>query len=67
MVQLWVNLRAKNKISPLHYQSILSSQIPSLSLPGGYGSLRVIAGEFRGLNGRHLHLRLFMDVSSPDG
>ena len=51
MVQLWVNLPAKDKMSPPHYQGILNSQIPSLNLPDGYGSLRVIAGEFGGLKG----------------
>jgi redox-sensitive bicupin YhaK (pirin superfamily) len=51
MVQLWVNLPARDKMSPPRYQSILNSQIPSLTLPEGGGSLRVIAGEFAGLKG----------------
>ncbi len=50
MVQLWVNLPAKNKMASPRYQSILSAQIPSVSLPGG-GVVRVIAGEFAGLRG----------------
>ncbi len=46
MVQLWVNLPARDKMSPPRYQAILNSQIPAVSLSGGSGSLRVIAGEF---------------------
>jgi len=51
MVQLWVNLPAKNKgVSP-RYQNILNSQIPVATLPDGQGSVRVIAGEFSGSAG----------------
>lgn len=49
-VQLWVNLPAKDKMSPPAYQEITSSKIPSGTLPGG-GQLRVIAGEIAGLHG----------------
>ncbi len=51
MVQLWVNLPARDKLSPPHYQPILSSQIPAVSLPDGAGTVRVIAGEFAGTKG----------------
>ena len=51
MVQLWVNLPAKDKMSPPRYQNILNSQIPTTNLPNGQGSVRVIAGEFGGLAG----------------
>jgi len=51
MVQLWVNLRAKDKLSPPGYQGILDSQIPRVSLPQGAGTVRVIAGEFQGKRG----------------
>ena len=51
MVQLWVNLPAKDKMAPPRYQSILNSQIPAVSLPGGQGTVRVIAGEFGGREG----------------
>lgn len=50
MVQLWVNLPAKEKRSPPRYQEILNRQIPDVSLEGN-GQVRVIAGEFRGANG----------------
>jgi hypothetical protein len=51
MVQLWVNLPAKDKLAPPRYQSITNSQIPSVKLPGGQGTARVIAGEFAGAKG----------------
>jgi quercetin 2,3-dioxygenase len=51
MVQLWVNLPAKDKMSPPRYQTILNSQIPSAKLPDDQGSVRIIAGEFDGLAG----------------
>ena len=51
MVQLWVNLPAKDKMASPRYQSIVSSQIPVLGLPGGHGTVRVIAGEFAGTKG----------------
>ncbi len=51
MVQLWVNLPAKDKLAAPSYQSILNSQIPAVSLPGGQGTVRVIAGEFNGAQG----------------
>ncbi|AGA27981.1 pirin family protein [Singulisphaera acidiphila] len=50
MVQLWVNLPAKDKMSPPRYQEILSRQIPVIDLDGA-GTARVIAGEFRGTKG----------------
>lgn len=46
MVQLWVNLPAKDKMSPPRYQSILANQIPVIDLPENKGRVRVIAGKF---------------------
>ena len=51
MVQLWVNLPAKNKMGPAGYQSILSADIPTVELPDGAGTGRVIAGELLGEKG----------------
>lgn len=51
MVQLWVNLPAKDKMSEAGYQTILDGDIPSLPLANGAGSLRLIAGEFAGRTG----------------
>ena len=51
MVQLWVNLPAKDKMAPGAYQSILKSDIPEVVLPGFVGEGRVIAGEYLGAKG----------------
>lgn len=46
MVQLWVNLPAKDKMSKPSYQGITSTQIPHAELPGNAGYVRVIAGNY---------------------
>lgn len=51
MVQLWVNLPARSKMSPPRYQEILKSHIPTVELPGDAGTARVIAGELLGTKG----------------
>ena len=51
MAQLWVNLPARDKMSPPHYQPIVAADIPAVELPGGAGRVRVIAGEFSGQRG----------------
>ncbi len=51
MVQLWVNLPAKDKLSPPHYQGIVNSQIPVAKLPNAGGVVRVISGSFEGTAG----------------
>jgi quercetin 2,3-dioxygenase len=61
MCQLWVNLKAKDKMTPPKYQEILSSNIPVVQLKGRtadsegteekVGSARVIAGELLGTKG----------------
>lgn len=44
VVQLWVNLRAKDKQAPAGYQSIHANDIPTRMLENDSGSMRVIAG-----------------------
>jgi redox-sensitive bicupin YhaK (pirin superfamily) len=51
MVQLWVNLPARHKMTAPRYQSIVSAAIPEAQLPAGAGRVRVIAGNFAGLAG----------------
>jgi redox-sensitive bicupin YhaK (pirin superfamily) len=51
MVQLWVNLPAKDKNAAPGYQALLDRDIPVVDLPGGAGKLRVIAGEHDGHRG----------------
>lgn len=79
MVQLWVNLPAKDKKAPPGYQAIVDAQIPSVALANGGGSVRVIAGAFEGVKGpartftpiHVLDLRLAgderTDLPVPDG
>jgi redox-sensitive bicupin YhaK (pirin superfamily) len=51
MVQLWVNLPARDKNAPAGYQTLLDAQIPRVPLVGGAGEVRVIAGKFAGTAG----------------
>ena len=51
MVQLWVNLPARDKMTAPRYQSILSADIPVVELPGNAGRVRVIAGNYHGAKG----------------
>ena len=46
MVQLWVNLPAKHKMTTPNYQAIKSADIPVVELADNAGSARIIAGEF---------------------
>jgi redox-sensitive bicupin YhaK (pirin superfamily) len=49
MVQLWVNLPAKDKMSPPGYQAITAADIPVVPVAGGMA--RIIAGELHGIRG----------------
>ncbi|WP_079201077.1 pirin family protein [Pseudomonas sp. CC6-YY-74] len=51
MVQLWVNLPARDKLAAPGYQTLLDQDIPLVPLDDGAGSLRLIAGEFAGQQG----------------
>jgi len=51
MVQLWVNLPARDKMATPGYQGILGAEIPALELADGAGTLRVIAGDYEGRRG----------------
>jgi redox-sensitive bicupin YhaK (pirin superfamily) len=51
MVQLWVNLPAKDKMAPAGYQGILKADIPVVRLPNRAGTARIIAGDYRGTKG----------------
>jgi redox-sensitive bicupin YhaK (pirin superfamily) len=51
MMQLWVNLPARAKMAKPRYQTILDATIPRVTLGGGAGTLRVIAGEYDGQRG----------------
>ncbi|MFZ4831699.1 pirin family protein [Rouxiella sp. Mn2063] len=79
MVQLWVNLPAKDKMTQPGYQAITSAEIPSVTLSNHSGELRVIAGEFASIKGPastfsplnvwdfHLNEDGLCNVALPDG
>ncbi|OON72942.1 pirin family protein [Streptomyces tsukubensis] len=50
-LQLWVNLPAKDKMSPPRYQDIRGGQVQLLTTEDGGSLLRVIAGELDGHQG----------------
>jgi redox-sensitive bicupin YhaK (pirin superfamily) len=50
MIQLWVNLPAKDKMTKPGYQTLAKEQIPVVPFAGG-GYARIIAGEFDGIKG----------------
>ncbi|WP_300664861.1 pirin family protein [Fluviicola sp.] len=51
MVQLWVNLPAKDKMSKPKYQSITNAQMAKYTLPDKNGIVEVIAGDYQGMKG----------------
>ncbi|NRB56152.1 MAG: pirin family protein [Salinicola sp.] len=50
ILQLWINLPARLKMSEPRYTGLQCESIPTVSLPGG-GELNLIAGEFEGQRG----------------
>jgi quercetin 2,3-dioxygenase len=79
MVQLWVNLPAKDKNTAPGYQALLNRDIPVVALPDGAGTLRVIAGAYEGQPGPartftpvdlwdvRLHQGAIASFTPPDG
>ncbi|SUH38398.1 pirin-like protein [Salmonella enterica subsp. enterica] len=51
MVQLWVNLPMKDKMTTPGYQSITHDVIPTVTLPDDAGVVRVIAGRYEETKG----------------
>jgi len=51
MLQLWVNLPGRFKMSAPRYQAIVGADIPVVDLPQEGGRVRVIAGTFDGVAG----------------
>ncbi|WP_038051124.1 pirin family protein [Thioalkalivibrio sp. ALJ1] len=51
MVQLWVNLPSRYKMTAPGYQHLGVADIPEIELPEAAGRLRVIAGEYTGQPG----------------
>ena len=51
MVQLWINLTAKDKKGPAKYQAIKNEAIKRYQLPDNAGTIEVIAGDYKGTKG----------------
>ncbi len=51
MVQLWVNLPAKDKMSKPKYQGLTHEQINKFQLPNNGGTVEVIAGQYQDVKG----------------
>ena len=51
MVQLWVNLPAKDKMAQPRYQALRAADIPQIELEDNAGHIRIIAGEASGQTG----------------
>ena len=51
MVQLWINLPAKDKMSPPKYQAITRADIQVVALDNNGSRLELVAGEYKGQKG----------------
>ncbi|MFM8243220.1 MAG: pirin family protein [Crocinitomicaceae bacterium] len=51
MVQLWVNLPAKFKMSQPKYQAISNQEMGKVELENNSGNVEIIAGEYQGVKG----------------
>lgn len=51
MVQLWVNLPAKDKMSPPKYQALQNKQIAKYDLGPTQGEIEIIAGAYKDMKG----------------
>jgi redox-sensitive bicupin YhaK (pirin superfamily) len=49
MIQLWVNLPKKDKLTPAKYQALEASQMGKVTVDGG--TVNIIAGDFNGTKG----------------
>lgn len=51
MIQLWVNLPKKDKLTTPKYQSLIASEMNKVTLPNDSGEVSVIAGSFNDVKG----------------
>jgi redox-sensitive bicupin YhaK (pirin superfamily) len=51
MVQLWVNLPAKDKMTPAKYQAIENKYMPRVALTDRKSFVELISGEYKGIKG----------------
>lgn len=52
MVQIWMNLPAKDRETTPHYQDLLAEDMTIVALENNGGSIHVIAGEYQGNKGK---------------
>ncbi len=51
MIQLWVNLPKKDKMTEPAYQAIMNKDMGKVVLGDGEGNITIVAGEFEGIKG----------------
>jgi len=51
MVQLWINLPAKDKMGKPKYQAIKQTEVAKVNLANQGGNIEVISGNYQGVNG----------------
>lgn len=51
MIQLWVNLPKKDKMTEPRYQAITNENMGKVSLPNGEGNITIVSGNFNGVKG----------------
>src|SRR5690606_12824893 len=51
MVQIWMNLPAKDRETNPHYQDLMFNDIPKVALENNGGTISVIAGNYLGTKG----------------
>ncbi|GAC06425.1 pirin-like protein At1g50590 [Paraglaciecola agarilytica NO2] len=51
LMQLWVNLPKRDKLTKPNYQTITADKIPVIAIPENRGFLTIIAGDVSGLKG----------------
>ena len=51
MIQLWVNLSKKDKLTEPKYQALVASEMNKVTLPGNGGVVNIIAGNYDGVKG----------------
>lgn len=52
MVQIWMNLPAKDRETTPHYQDLLAQNMTKVQLDNNGGTIHVIAGEYQGRKGK---------------
>jgi quercetin 2,3-dioxygenase len=63
ILQLWLNLPARLKMTPPRYTGLQRSEIPSMTTPDGLGNVQLIAGDWGGGTGPFVSMTgVFMSV-----